>query len=124
MYYKELEVWKEARELVKDVYILTKNLPKNEQYVLTSQIKRCAISIPSNIAEGCNRYSDKDTNKFIDIALGSLAELDTQLILAQDLNFITYNKNIENRINKISALLQGLKKYLNDKPNNTKDNKM
>ena len=124
MYYKELEVWKEARELVKEVYILTKNLPKNEQYVLTSQIKRCAISIPSNIAEGCNRYSDKDTNKFIDIALGSLAELDTQLILAQDLNFITYNKNIENRINKISALLQGLKKYLNDKPNNTKDNKM
>ena len=77
MYYKELEVWKEARKLVKEIYKLTSTFPKSEMYGLTSQMNRCAISIPSNIAEGCTRYSDKDTRKFIDIALGSLAELDT-----------------------------------------------
>ena len=70
-------------------------------------------SISSNIAEGCARYSDKDTNKFIDIALGSIAELDTQLILAEDLGYIKYNKDIEDKISRLCALLQGLKKYLN-----------
>lgn len=113
MFYKELEVWKEARKLVKDIYKLTSTFPKSEMYGLTSQINRCAVSVPSNIAEGCSRYSDKDTNKFIDIALGSIAELDTQLILAEDLGYIEYDKNLENNVNKLSALLQGLKNYLN-----------
>jgi len=113
MYYKDLEVWKDARILVKEVYKLTSCFPKFELYGLTSQINRCAISIPSNIAEGCARYSDKDTNKFIDIALGSIAELDTQLILAEDLGYIKYDKELENKINRLCALLQGLKKYLN-----------
>ena len=71
------------------------------------------ISIPYNIAEGCARYSDKDTNKFIDIALGSIAELDTQLIIAQDLGFAIYDKNLISLVNKVIALLQGLKKYIN-----------
>ena len=71
------------------------------------------ISIPSNIAEGCARYSDKDTNKFIDIALGSAVELDTQLIIAQDLGFAVYDKNLISLVNKVTALLQGLKKYIN-----------
>ena len=119
MYYKDLEVWKESRELVKEVYTLTSKFPKDEIFGLTSQIKRAVISIPSNIAEGCNRYSDKDTNKFIDIALGSVAELDTQLILAQDLGFTKYFSDIQDKINKVSALLQGLKKYLNNDKNLT-----
>ena len=80
---------------------------------------KVSISIPSNIAEGCSRYSDKDTCKFIDIALGSAAELDTQLILAEDLGFIAYDKTLSENISKINALLQGLKKYtqnsINDK---------
>lgn len=112
MHYKELEVWKEARKLVSDTYKLTDSFPKSELFVLTSQIRRCVISIPSNIAEGCCRYSDKDTNKFIDIALGSLAELDTQLILAEDIGYIKYNTELNNQVCKVSALLQGLKKYL------------
>ncbi len=112
MYYKELESWKEARKLVKDVYKLTSEFPKSEMYGLTSQINRCAVSIPSNIAEGCVRFSDKDTKKFIDIALGSIAELDTQLILAEDLGFAEYNANLASRVSKVSALLQGLKKYV------------
>lgn len=113
MYYKELEVWKEARKLVKEVYKLTSVFPKSELFGLTSQINRSVISIPSNIAEGCVRYSDKDTNKFIDIALGSIAELDTQLIIAQDLGFAIYDKNLISLVNKVTALLQGLKKYIN-----------
>ncbi len=113
MYYKELEVWKEARRLVKEVYKLISEFPKSELFGLTSQINRSVISIPSNIAEGCVRYSDKDTNKFIDIALGSAAELDTQLIIAQDLGFAVYDKNLISLVNKVTALLQGLKKYIN-----------
>lgn len=112
MYYKELEVWKEARKLVNEVYKLTSSFPKSEIFGLTSQINRSVISIPSNIAEGCARYSDKDTNKFIDIAIGSTAELDTQLILADDLNFAEYTSELESQVNKVSALLQGLKKYI------------
>ncbi len=112
MYYKDLEVWKEARILVKEVYELTSKFPKTEIYGLTSQINRCVVSVPSNIAEGCTRFSDKDTKKFLDIALGSIAELDTQLILAEDLGFTTYNENLEKHIKKVSALLQGLKKYV------------
>ena len=112
MYYKELEVWKEARKLVKEVYKLTYEFPKTEIHGLTSQITRCAVSIPSNIAEGCVRFSDKDTKKFIDIALGSIAELDTQLILADDLGFAEYNMELANLVGKVSALLQGLKKYV------------
>ncbi len=112
MYYKELEAWKEARKLVKEVYKLTSEFPKSEIYGLTSQITRCAVSIPSNIAEGCIRFSDKDTKKFIDIALGSVAELDTQLILADDLGFAVYNDSLSNHVSKVSALLQGLKRYV------------
>ena len=108
MYYKELEVWKEARKLVKEIYKLTSTFPKSEMYGLTSQMNRCAISIPSNIAEGCTRYSDKDTRKFIDIALGSLAELDTQLILAEDLGFANYSENLSAVLNKIGALLRAV----------------
>lgn len=112
MYYKELEAWKEARKLVKEVYSLTSSFPKSEIYGLTAQINRCAVSIPSNIAEGCTRFSDKDTKRFIDIALGSIAELDTQLILSEDLGFTQYNTELVALVNKVSALLQGLKKYV------------
>ncbi len=113
MYYKELEVWKEARKLVSEVYKLTSTFPKTEIFGLVSQINRSVISIPSNIAEGCARYSDKDTSRFIDIAIGSIAELDTQLIIADDLGFGTYSKDLATQVNKVSALLQGLKKYVN-----------
>ena len=112
MYYKELEVWKESCKLVKEVYLLTSTFPKTEIFGLTAQINRAVVSVPSNIAEGCARFSDKDTSKFIDIALGSIAELDTLLILAEDLEFAVYSKELSDKINKVSALLQGLKKYV------------
>ena len=82
MHHKDMEVWKQAMELVYQVYKIVETFPKEELYGLTSQIKRCVISIPSNIAEGCGRFSNKETSRFITISLGSLAELDTQLLIA------------------------------------------
>ncbi|MCB9361768.1 MAG: four helix bundle protein [Flavobacteriales bacterium] len=87
--YTELNTWKEARVLVKHVYFQVNSFPQNEQYGITSQIKRSAISIPSNIAEGVGRNTTKDTLKFFYISRGSLYELETQLYLSFDLNFIT-----------------------------------
>ena len=75
MYYKELEVWKEAIDLVTSVYKVTENYPKTEVYGIVNQVRRCAISVPSNISEGVVKHSDKETLRFLDIALGSLAEL-------------------------------------------------
>src|SRR3954471_14980656 len=88
MIYTDLDAWKEARILVKAVYTALATFPKDEIYGLQSQIKRSAISIPSNIAEGCGRSHPKDTMRFFYIARGSAYELETQLYLSFDLDFI------------------------------------
>lgn len=85
--YRELKIWQEGRKLVKTVYSISANFPKEEIYGLTSQIRRAAISVPSNIAEGTGRSSDKEFKRFLEFAIGSLFELDTQMTLASDLNF-------------------------------------
>ena len=90
--YRELEIWNEGIELAKIIYQMVKEFPKDEIYGLTSQIKRCAISIPSNIAEGSGRDTNKDFNHFLAIATGSSYELETQLILAKELGFISEEK--------------------------------
>lgn len=111
MYYKDMEVWKESMALALMVYKLTDKFPKTELYGIVSQIRRCSVSIPSNIAEGSVRFSNKETLRFIEISIGSLAELDTQLILSKDLGY--YIEDIVfNQIKKVNALLLGLKKYL------------
>ena len=79
--HKDLDVWKKSMDLVEDVYRLTKSFPDAEKYGLTNQIRRCAVSISSNIAEGAARKTDKEFVKFCYIALGSLSELETQLLL-------------------------------------------
>jgi four helix bundle protein len=89
MNYTELEVWKYSRELVKEVYLLTKKFPKEELYSLTNQIRRSAVSIPSNIAEGIGRQSNKETIHFLYISKGSLQEVETQLYLSFDLEYIS-----------------------------------
>ena len=81
MTHKDLEVWKKSMDLVADVYKLMKQLPESEKYGLIFQIKRSSISIPSNIAEGAGRASTKEFIRFLDIATGSLGELETQLLL-------------------------------------------
>ena len=82
--YKELKVWQKGRELVKFIYELTNKFPKEEIYSLTSQIRRAAISIPSNIAEGAGHFSNKEFSRFLEIAYASSCELDTQIILSFD----------------------------------------
>ena len=112
MHHTNMEVWKSSMDLVLKVYELTNDFPKDELYGLTSQIRRCAVSIPSNIAEGCGRFSDKETYRFISIALGSVAELETQLIIAERLKYINNPNEIYVLLKRVNALLIGLKKRL------------
>ncbi|HEU5146313.1 MAG TPA: four helix bundle protein [Chryseosolibacter sp.] len=86
--FKKLIIWQRGIELAVEAYDLTKQLPKEEIYGLSSQIKRAAVSIPANIAEGCSRESDKDYRKFLRTSLGSAFELQTHLIVAERLKFI------------------------------------
>lgn len=86
--FRELDIWKESRIIVKSTYLLMKQMPDNEKFGLTSQIKRSVISIPSNIAEGCAKSSEKDLCRFLEISLGSCFELETQLLLCSDVEFI------------------------------------
>jgi four helix bundle protein len=90
--YKDLNVWQEARKLSKDIYSLTSEFPKEEQFGVINQMRRCAISVPSNIAEGCGRNYPKDSIQFFHISRGSLYELETQLYLNFDLNYIDQTK--------------------------------
>ena len=89
MEHTKLEVWKEAVELTVEVYELTKAFPKEEIYGLTSQIRRAVVSVPSNIAEGCARKSATETIHFLYIAIGSLAEVETQIIISNRLGYIS-----------------------------------
>jgi four helix bundle protein len=108
--YHELKIWQEGRKLVKSVYSQTANFPKEEMYGLTSQIRRAAISIPSNIAEGTGRTSDKEFQRFLDFAISSLFEVETQIILANDLNFIT-TEDFERIHQDIKSLIRMIVKY-------------
>lgn len=113
MHHRDLEAWKEAIQFVTDIYKATCNFPKEEMWGLTSQIRRASVSIPSNIAEGCTRSSIKDTLRFLDIALGSIAEVETQLLIAQNLDYLNTDLLLQ-KLGKINALVQGIKKYLNN----------
>ena len=108
--HKDLNVWKEAMELAKGVYCLTKDFPKEEIYGLVSQMRRAAVSIPSNIAEGAARNSHKEFIQFLYTSLGSLAELETQLLLSKELGF-TKNCEIDGGIEKVRKMLFGLIKH-------------
>lgn len=112
MHHRNLEAWKESINFVTEIYTLTKKFPKEELWGLTSQIRRASISIPSNIAEGCGRSTPKETVRFMDIALGSIAEVETQLIIAQNLGYIN-SEELITKLGRINALVQGIKKYLN-----------
>ena len=106
--FKQLKVWQKGIDLVIKVYKITESFPKSEMYVLFSQLRRCAVSIPSNIAEGSSRNNPKEFTQFLYIAQGSLSELDTQLILAQLLGYIQDFNDIEELIRQIRSMLTGL----------------
>lgn len=96
--YKDLIVWQKAIKLVLLIYDLTKAFPQNEIYGITSQMRRSSVSIPSNIAEGSKRRTKKDFEHFLSIALGSAAELETQLIISENLNLGDLSKINETKI--------------------------
>ena len=108
MEYNKLEVWVEARKLTNLVYEFSKVFPKDEIYGLTNQMRRCSVSIPSNIAEGCGRQTAKDTINFLHISRGSLYELETQCYVALDQKYID-----ENNFNIVFNQMQSCKKLLN-----------
>jgi four helix bundle protein len=106
--YKNLIVWQKSMQLVKEIYNLCKNFPQTEIYGLTSQIKRSAVSIPSNIAEGRGRGTKKEFIQFLQIALGSTYELQTQIEIAKMLNFNGEYIKIENLLNEIEKMINSL----------------
>lgn len=114
--HKDLKVWQESMDLVTDIYELVQNFPAEEKYNLTSQIKRSAVSIPSNIAEGAGRKSNLEFIQFLNIASGSLSELETQLEIAVRLKFITENEELFKKIIFIRIMITNLKKSLVNKP--------
>ena len=103
-----LLVWQEGMNIVDLTYEITSKFPDSEKFGLTSQMQRCAVSIPSNIAEGAARESDKEFIRFLIIARGSLSELETQLLIAERLGFIDNANNPLQLVDKIFALLGGL----------------
>ena len=113
--HKDLQVWKQAIHLAKAVYSLTAGFPASELYGLVSQMRRSAVSVASNIAEGAARSSDKDFIHFLYIVLGSIAELDTQYILAKELRFTEGSESVEKGIEDVRKMTVGLIKHLKNK---------
>ena len=108
--FRNLDIWKEGITLVKQVYELASKLPKEEMYGLRSQITRAAVSVPSNIAEGCSRNSEVEFKRFLEIAIGSLFELETQLIIITEMNLINglETTKIMELIDKEGKMINGL----------------
>lgn len=112
MDHKEMDVWKRSMDLVEMVYEVSDQFPKEEIYGLTSQIRRAAVSVPSNIAEGAARKGNKEFAQFINIALGSLAEVETQYMLWIRLGFISKKMELVELIVSVKKLLLGTRNYL------------
>lgn len=110
--FKDLRVWQKSIELTTDIYKLLASFPTDEKFGLISQLKRAAVSVPSNIAEGAGRNSNKEFNHFLSISLGSLFELETQLIISKNLNLINSDSLLEmnNKISELQKMIFSLKK--------------
>jgi four helix bundle protein len=109
-FHHELVAWQQAMLLVKQIYELTAGFPADERYGLVAQMRRAAVSIPSNIAEGAARHSKREFAQFLVVARGSLSELDTQFRIAQDLDFCPSQSGLEMQIDRLFSLLAGLLK--------------
>ena len=115
MTHKDLDVYKLSLDLVEDIYKLTKTFPASENFGLTSQLRRAAVSLPSNIAEGVSWGSTKDFIWFLNIASGSLAEIETQLVIAERIGYIIFNDELKSKITAIRKMLYRLKQSLHKK---------
>lgn len=110
--HKKLDAWKEAIAFVEAVYSATNNFPRSELYGLTAQMRRAAVSVPSNIAEGAADRTGKQFTNFLSMALGSLNELDTQLVIASRIGYLDQEafNDLSNRIDRVTSLVYGLRK--------------
>lgn len=110
--FEKLNVWKEAKKLTKEIYKVTSTFPSEEKFGLTNQLRRASVSIASNIAEGSERISNKDKAHFSTIAYSSTMEVLNQIIISEELSFISYNDYIfvRNKIEKISNMINSLRK--------------
>ena len=108
--FRELKVWDKSIDLVVDVYNATSSFPENEKYNLVTQIQRSAVSIPSNIAEGCGRHSNPAFKQFLSVSLGSAYELETQLIISNKLKFLEEDRfnALQSRLVEIQKMTYGL----------------
>ena len=111
----DLDVWKKSMDFVENIYRISSQFPKEEIYGLTSQIRRAAVSVPSNIAEGASRQGSKEFVQFLYISLGSLSEVETQAMLAKRLNFVNNIDIILKEIITIKKMLNGLITHLKNK---------
>ena len=103
--FEDLIVWQKAYKLVTEAYKLTKSFPKDETYGLSQQMRRCAVSIPSNIAEGYGRQYSKEYKQFLSMSYGSLCELETQYLLATDLGYINKCESLEGLMVEVGGML-------------------
>ena len=112
--FRKYNIWELSHKLTLDIYTVSREFPQNESYSIVSQIRRASASIPTNIAEGCGRDSDAEFNRFLTIALGSASEVEYQLILSKDLNYINETSfiNLTEEINIIKRKIYSLKQKL------------
>ena len=108
--FKELEIWKRSRLLCSKIYKLTAKFPESEKFGLTHQLRRASVSIPSNIAEGSSRNSNKYFSRFLQITLGSAYEIETQLLIANDLKFISKNE-LETITSELEQIIKMVSKF-------------
>lgn len=115
--YKELKIWIKTRELVKEIYLITEKFPQEEKFGLTSQIRRAVISISSNIAEGSGKSSDREFNRYLEIAYSSAFELESQIILSEDLSFISNRVSTEilSQVQQIQKMIYSFSKTIINK---------
>jgi four helix bundle protein len=113
--HRDLDVWQRGVDMVAEIYQLTNSWPASERYGLTTQLRRAAVSVPSNIAEGSARSSSADFSRFLDIAKGSLAEIETQLEIAKRIGLIDSYSVLENQLISLRRMLVGLQYYVRQK---------
>lgn len=121
--YKDLLVWQKSYKLCLDIYKISRTFPKDEQYILVPQIRRAAVSIPSNVAEGYGRKSTKEYIQSLYIAYGSLCELETQILLANDLDYFAGDRftEIQGALEEVERMLKALIRSLEGKGRNNKE---
>lgn len=108
--FKELVIWKKSRFFCTEIYSITATFPNDEKFGITNQLRRASVSIPSNIAEGSSRNSNKDFSRFLEIAIGSAYEIETQLLIASDLGFINHDK-LDSLIIQLDEIIRMISKF-------------